>query len=220
MDDLVLLRHEMATLWGVDAYGRHEPAPDVAVAVARDGVTVRADVRLPAGVRARITADGTATDVLDRARRVLGAGATVTSGPSFLVEHATLPDTPGLLRSDAPVPPALVPARPVRWWQPGEWADLLAGALGPWAMLVADGHVRALCHTPRASGRYAEAGVWTHPDHRRRGYAGAVTAAWAVTARREYPVLFYSTSADNRASAGVARSLGLRPLGDIWQFRR
>jgi RimJ/RimL family protein N-acetyltransferase len=43
--------------------------------------------------------------------------------------------------------------------------------------------------------------------------------AWAAIARSRYDALFYSTSADNLASQGVARRLGLRPIGWIWQLR-
>jgi hypothetical protein len=44
-----------------------------------------------------------------------------------------------------------------------------------------------------------------------RGLAAAVTAAWSAQVADR--TAFYSTSEDNLASQGVARRLGLRPLG-------
>jgi RimJ/RimL family protein N-acetyltransferase len=85
----------------------------------------------------------------------------------------------------------------------------------PWVVAMADGAVAAVCETSRSAPGSVEAGVWTYEPHRQRGLASAVVAAWStlVTDR----LAFYSTSWDNVASQGVARRLGLRPLGDWWQ---
>jgi RimJ/RimL family protein N-acetyltransferase len=197
MKDIELLQVEMDTGWGgPDDFGREDvAAPPVAVAIATDGQVVRGNT------------DG------------IGRTTTVRGGPSFLVETIGRPPDPTIATSDRPVPAALRDARPERWWEPQEWSDLLDGKLGPWAIALGPDRVSALCHTPRARDRAAEAGVWTHPDHRRRGHAAAVTTAWAAVARSRYDVLFYSTSEDNVASQGVARTLGLRPIGWIWQLR-
>jgi RimJ/RimL family protein N-acetyltransferase len=105
-------------------------------------------------------------------------------------------------------------------WGDEEWRALLDGALGPWAFAMAEGEVVSICHCARLWERGAEAGVWTHPDHRRRGYAAAVTAAWAALAATDGRELFYSTSADNDASQRVAARLKLRPTGWIWAVHR
>lgn len=62
-----------------------------------------------------------------------------------------------------------------------------------------------------------EAGVWTYEPYRRRGLATAVVARWIdlVDGR----TAFYSTSDGNVASQGVARRLGLRPVGHWWSVR-
>ncbi|NGN69003.1 hypothetical protein G5C51_34585 [Streptomyces sp. A7024] len=73
-----------------------------------------------------------------------------------------------------------------------------------------------IAHTPVANAVAAESGIWTREDFRGRGPAPAVVAAWAAREGRRKDVLFYRTSAGNRASRAVARTLGLTPLGWIW----
>ena len=108
-------------------------------------------------------------------------------------------------------------ARP-QGWESGEWAALVEGDLDGWAIALRDGEVVALCHTSAATARAAEVGVWTRPDARGRGYAAAVTAAWAGVQAPSGRRLFYSTSVDNRSSQRVAARLGLRPLGWMWKL--
>ena len=75
------------------------------------------------------------------------------------------------------------------------------------------------CHTPRFNDRGAEAGTWTDPDYRGRGYAAATTAAWASLMAHSDRHLFYSTSADNISSQRVAERLSLPLIGWMWQLR-
>ncbi|GGS21357.1 hypothetical protein GCM10010252_70690 [Streptomyces aureoverticillatus] len=105
-------------------------------------------------------------------------------------------------------------------WQPCEWAELIGGDLGEWAMAVHGREPVSICHTPAANGSAAEAGIWTRPDFRGRGIATACVAAWSERERHTKDVLFYSTTAANHASQSVARALGLVPLGWIWRVRR
>lgn len=221
----------MDLLWGTDVHGRHEPPPLLALAVATDGSAVRVGPAVPEALAARLTVQVTGPGEEDLTRRPAELDrwvellapqgpTTVTGGPSYRVQST--PTHPGpfdVITSADPVPALLPAARPQAWWQVREWEDLLAGRLGPWAIAMEGPRVVALCHTPRADQQAAEAGVWTHPDDRRRGHAVAVTAAWAAVAGRDHRVLFYSTSEHNRASQGVARRMGLRPLGWIWQVR-
>lgn len=87
-------------------------------------------------------------------------------------------------------------------------------------MVVDDGRVVSMCHTPRISSAGAEAGTWTDPKFRGRGYAAAATAAWADLLAATSPFLFYSTTADNRSSQRVAERLGLRQIGWLWKLSR
>lgn len=79
---------------------------------------------------------------------------------------------------------------------------------------LAGGVVVATCVSARESALAAEAWVRTLPAARGRGYATRVTAAWALDVRRRGKTPFYSYARDNRASAGVARSLDLIPFLD------
>jgi hypothetical protein len=88
----------------------------------------------------------------------------------------------------------------------------------PWVLALVDGEAAAVCETSRSAPESVEAGVWTYERHRRAGLATLVTSAWLdlVTVDR---TAFYSTSADNAGSQGVARRLGLTPLAQWWQVR-
>ncbi len=145
----------------------------------------------------------------------------VRVSPYSLIEPPLPSTTPvPIVRSDR-APEAGLRRRNPGGWEPDEWEDLLGGVLGPWAMALADGRVVSICHTPVAmTARAAECGVWTHPDYRGRGYAGAVTAAWAALLWSSGRALFYSTDAGNRASQRVAARLQLRPLGRFWRLAR
>lgn len=142
-----------------------------------------------------------------------------SAGPSYLIEPSVHAQTRALLvRSDTPMtqrPPLCNPGN----WEPDEWDKLLDGTLGPWAMAMVDERVVSLCHTPaRMTERAAECGVWTDPHHRGRGYAGAVTAAWAQILHPSGRSLFYSTDRQNSASQQVAARLQLRLIGWTWRL--
>lgn len=80
--------------------------------------------------------------------------------------------------------------------------------------VVVDGVVASICESARESEVAAEAWVRTIPTASRRGYATRVTAAWARDVLRRGKTPFYSHARENRASAGVARALGLIPFLD------
>ena len=198
------LSAEMDLLWGSDDHGRPSGPPLAAV-----GVASRAE-KLPAGF-------GLIMDVLGRSRPVM-----ITSCLSYLIRPGTTrPAPPGIALHTSADPPttALRALRPDPEWELGEWDDLLAGRLGPWAIAIGTDRIAALCHTPRDRLGTAEVGVWTHPEHRGHGYAEVVVGAWAAVAGRTRRLLFYSHFDDNPASAAVARKLGARPIGRIWQLR-
>jgi hypothetical protein len=92
-------------------------------------------------------------------------------------------------------------------WLP-EWQGYATTGLPLIAVLV-DGAAVSICACVRFPGDTTEAGIETHQAFRGRGYAIAVTAAWAqaVRARGIFPL--YGTSWSNCASQRVAAKLGL-----------
>lgn len=183
------------------------------------GTAIGAERKTAIKAASGTAAFGVVPGVLEACRALLGGdGVAVSGGPSYLVTPPVRYDVPvDVLRSDEPAHAALV--RPLRaeGWDPDEWDELVSGGEGaPWAMIVEDGEVAALCHTARLTPAGAEAGTWTAPAYRGRGYAAATTAVWAgmLPGLR----LFYSTSADNHSSQRVAQRLGLRPLGWFWKL--
>lgn len=142
-------------------------------------------------------------------------------GPSYVIEPgARFSSTVRLARSDTWRGDVLRSANPGNW-QPVEWDELLDGTLGPWTIAIEDERAVSICHTPGPMrARAAECGVWTDAAFRGRGYAAAVTAAWAELVRPSGRWLFYSTDADNRSSQRVAERLGLRRIGWLWHLAR
>lgn len=83
----------------------------------------------------------------------------------------------------------------------------------PYLAVVEDSQAVSICRSVRLSSHAYEAGVDTLVGYRRRGYATAVVAAWALAVRALNCLPLYSTSWDNVASQGVARRLGLVQYG-------
>lgn len=83
----------------------------------------------------------------------------------------------------------------------------------PCAVMMKDERVVALCCSARQSNKAAEASVYTVEKYRGNGYGAAVTKAWAQQIQALGKVALYSTTWDNFASQGVARTLGLHQYG-------
>lgn len=209
-DDLDLLRLELDAIWGVDEHGRLRGAHHLVIAAA-PGQTMAAVAehvsdelmsRLTEVVDNAATRDDPAIEpaAVERCCELLQdpfGAVTVAGGPSYAV-----------------VPPlsATTEAALVRSGT-SEWAGRSA-----LAMVIADEQVASICHTPARSDIGAEAGTWTDPGFRGRGYAAAATAAWADLAARRWEHLYYSTDAANLSSRRVAGRLGLRPIGWLWKI--
>jgi hypothetical protein len=98
-------------------------------------------------------------------------------------------------------------------------ALLTAGFLGvgdfwdPWCVALVEGEVAATAFAARLGARGAEAGVYTFPGFRGRGFAAAVTARWSSLPSLATRTLFYSTQRENLSSQKVAARLGLARIG-------
>jgi len=248
LSDRELLEIELETLWERNAAGRLVKsagsngglAPDLVVAIAGDVAIPAFGTDLPDAL-AKELGDLPSAEQPYLARTALVPGSEplpsfiedlrqrlsaalgpleVASGPNYVCEAPpALPGLAGLIRSDDPSADFSRLAPPAdAGWTAEEWELLLSSQLGPWAAVTVNGEVAALCFCARLTDLAAEAGVRTEPAHRRQGHAAAVTAAWAAQVLATGRVAFYSTSADNVASQGVAARLGLRPIGWIWQL--
>jgi SAM-dependent methyltransferase len=162
--------------------------------------------------------------VVDRVREIFAAWrgpSRVEGGPVYVFPGspalAELPPGVCLVDSNARAD-QLKGARPDNW-EDEEWTRLIDGELGPWVMAVGDGEVVAICHSPMLTVAGAGCGVWTHPAHRRKGLAVAVTSAWARLVCSSGRQLFYGADRDNTASQAVAARLGLRLIGWDWFVR-
>ncbi len=75
-----------------------------------------------------------------------------------------------------------------------------------------DGRVVSACVSARENSQCGEAWVQTDPSYRRRGLAGKVVHAWANSLISTGKIPFYSHEFGNKASAGLAKHLGLKPV--------
>ena len=245
---LELLRRELATLWRVDAEGRlagvrsSDPGPLPWVVVASDvggagrvwACSVDLDPRVVDGVDALLSGGA---DV--RAVAPLVAGGVVHEGPSYVGPAAPAgvrdrlvvgaaedgraqqagPEEPVGVRDGIVVGVAAHDRERLAARMPEEDR---AALVEPWVVALAEGgDVGSVCETARDAPVVAgvEAGVWTYEPFRRRGLAVAAVSAWMDVQAGRGRTAFSSTSADNLASQGVARRLGLRPLGWWWSVR-
>lgn len=103
-----------------------------------------------------------------------------------------------------------------RGWVRGE----IAAGCAPVMAIAIDGKPVSVCFSARSTPVAAAAGVETAAQFRGRGYAGAVTAAWARAIRASGRTPFYGTSWKNGASLANARKLGLIAYGSSWSIDR
>lgn len=72
-----------------------------------------------------------------------------------------------------------------------------------------EGEILSACVSSRQNLKSAEAWVFTHPDHRRKGFAQQVVTDWASSLQHEGIISFYSHEAGNTSSANLANKLNL-----------
>ena len=72
-----------------------------------------------------------------------------------------------------------------------------------------EGMILSACVSSRQNFKSAEAWVFTHPDHRRKGLAQQVVTTWAGSLQRKGIIPFYSHEAGNTNSANLANKLNL-----------
>jgi RimJ/RimL family protein N-acetyltransferase len=217
----------------LDSSGRIAGVYGVTIACTTDGqalwIGTEVPERLAAELRAVFDGAGPSSDpaqpppALEPCRHLLEAGSSsmrLKAGPSLLIpDDVQFASEVHIERSDVFDGGALRNANPGNW-HAIEWDELLDGRLGAWAIALAGERAVSICHTPGPiTPRGAECGVWTLQEVRGRGYAAAVTAAWAGIMRRSGRYLFYSTDAENVSSQRVARRLDLRPIGWTWKLR-
>jgi hypothetical protein len=89
----------------------------------------------------------------------------------------------------------------------------------PWCVALDGGEPVSICFSARLSSVGAEAGVFTVPAARGRGFAAAATAGWASSAALGSRVRFYSAELGNVSSQRVAERLGLRLVGPAVEIR-
>jgi hypothetical protein len=222
LTDLDLMTLHIHALFRADAHGRllttnepdPPPAPRLYLGRTTAGNVWRFRHDLPDdivhGLEASLRAEPIAAD-LSQPPACLEALQTV------LAQHAALTETslgPAWRFPDPLSPPrhAAVRITPendaiLRHARPRLAADL------PWSQpclaIVRDGHLASICFSSRNTPTAAEAGLETLETFRGRGFATAVTAAWAHAVRAEGRIPLYSTAWDNLASRAVARKLGL-----------
>jgi predicted GNAT family acetyltransferase len=85
-------------------------------------------------------------------------------------------------------------------------------------VVLVGGNVAAWAQTDAESPDAAEVSIETLEEHRRRGFARQVTAAWAADTLALGKVAYYSHLADNAPSQAVAASLGLVHLSDEIEY--
>ena len=223
---LDLLAAEIGIIWGPTRRAPEAP-PSVVIGQADDQLIIMVRDDLDPALADEILAIATeqglpagSAAIVESLEVTLGP-IEATVGPGYDGRHPRQQPEPAigrLIRSDRP-DPVITELRVPITWEADEWADLLTGAYGPWAMIIDGDRVLSICHSARLATQGVEAGTWTIDDARGRGLAAAATAAWADACRSLPGLVFYSTDANNVASQQVAARLGLPLVGQLWKFR-
>jgi hypothetical protein len=95
-------------------------------------------------------------------------------------------------------------------FDPGEVEYYFHPDRRPLIGVIVEGCLLSLAHSSRRTAQACELGIDTLPEARRKGYALAATLLWAASVTQEDLVAFYSASAENTASLGLASAAGYR----------
>jgi len=95
-------------------------------------------------------------------------------------------------------------------FDPGEVSYYFHPDRRPLIGVIVEGRLLSLAHSSRRTAQACELGIDTLPAARRKGYALAATLLWAAEVFQEELVSFYSASAENTASLGLASAAGYR----------
>ena len=226
MDDRALMEVRADTLFSYDARGRmtgtnepdRRPAPRLWVGWTSGGHVARFGEAVPDDLARELAAivghepargDGLVVPAALRAtlRAALARHAPIKEeggGPAYRFPESIAQPGDAVEVTDANL--ALV-----RDTHPWLYRDL--STFGPCFAVLEDGLAASICFSSRIGARALEAGLFTLPEYRGRGYALAVTAAWGAAVRASGRVPLYSTAWENVASQAVARRLGLRMFG-------
>lgn len=228
LDVAELMRINVETGFTFDANGRmlrtNEPREDARrpawrlwVGHTSNGDIVRFNTDLPDGVVSELEAILSTTEDPTRSRttieQVLTRGGAVTefrAGPAYYCAETPAPthDVVRITGANRDL------ARDTYRWlydEADDWQPSFA--------VVSNGSVVSVCFSSRMGPHAAAAGVDTLAEYRGRGYASAVTAAWASAILTTGRIAFYSTGCENRASQGVARRLGFPQFGERLSWR-
>jgi hypothetical protein len=98
----------------------------------------------------------------------------------------------------------------VELFDPGEVSYYFHPDRRPLIGVIVEGRLFSLAHSSRRTAEACELGIDTLLEARRKGYALAATLLWAAEVTQEDLVAFYSASAENTASLGLASAAGYR----------
>jgi hypothetical protein len=234
-DGLELLEVQAATRFALDAAGRilHEQAPDLGPAPrlwfagSAEGNALRLRADVPDGVaRAamRLVADEPPHAGRDRVPACLDALAGLLGGEPAAGLTYVFREAPPQRSQDELVSSGTPNGeRLLRQGLPPAFAGLgfreEDELWPPWCVALDGDSPVAIAFSARLSPLGAEAGVFTVPGARGRGFAVAATEGWAGSPALRGRARFYSTSADNLASQRVAERLGLALVGPSFEIR-
>lgn len=168
-----------------------------------------------------VTAPGKAPpQLMERATALLDAASPIEAewqGPIFSLADSPLAD--GAAAESAVAIAPITPATTERL--EAGMADWLPDVphRTPFIAAVVEDRAVAVCASVRITDQIHEAGVETWADYRRQGFARSVVNAWAKAVRDLGALPIYSTSRENVASQGVARSLGATLVGTDFHIR-
>ena len=226
MNDYDLLAVHADSLFTYDMRGRMvrsnepdgHPAPRVLLCYSPSGYIIRFNQAVPDSVARRISevvrlaahsADLTllpsTKDAVDDILSNHRASTRQESGPIYRFPESLADPAEDVIQL---IPSNVALARDSYPWlltELDEWRPCFA--------VVRDGAAVSICFSSRIGQVANEAGVDTLPGYRGRGFASAVTAAWARAVQAGGRIPLYSTSWDNQASQSVARRLGLIMFG-------